>query len=119
MVLDAHALMVLFNDEPGADEIDYALRTGPPYRFELDERAMERAGCQVFFSSAVEVAERCFETIGTSRAVALAASAPTLARARERVVGCARAVPVLEWRRDVGDEAYLEGLRGLLARQPA
>ena len=28
-------------------------------------------------------------------------------------------VPVLQWRRDVGDEAYLEGLHRLLARQPA
>jgi|SRR5438874_1249398 len=112
--LREEASLVLYLVSP-----DYALRTGPPYRFELDEQVMERAGCRVFFSSAVEVAERCFETVGTSRAVALAASAPTLARARERVVGCARAVPALEWRRDVGDEAYLEGLRGLLARQPA
>jgi phosphoribosylamine---glycine ligase len=108
------ASMVLYLVSP-----DYALRAGPPYRFELDEPAMEQAGCQVFFSSAVQVAERCFETVGTSRAVALAASAPTLAQARERIVGCARAVPVLEWRSDVGDEAYLGGLQGLLARQPA
>jgi phosphoribosylamine-glycine ligase len=73
----------------------------------------------VFFSSAVQLAPRSFQTVGTSRAVALAASAPSLARARERVVACARTVPVLEWRRDVGDDAYLEGLHRLLARQPA
>jgi len=112
--LREEASLVLYLVSP-----DYALRAGPPYRFELDELAMERAGCQVFFSSSVRVAERCFETVGTSRAVALAATAPTLAQARERVVGCASAVPALEWRRDVGDEAYLEGLQGLLARQPA
>ena len=112
--LREEASLVLYLVSP-----DYALRSGPRYRFELDEAAMEQAGCRVFFSSAVQVAERSFETVGTSRAVALATSAPTLAQARERVVACAGAVPVLEWRRDVGDEAYLEGLQGLLARQPA
>jgi phosphoribosylamine--glycine ligase len=98
---------------------DYALRAGGPYEFELDEPAIERSNCHVFFSSAVRLAERSYRTVGTSRAIALAATAPTLARARERVVASAELVPVLEWRRDVGDEAYLEGLQRLLARQPA
>ena len=31
------------------------------------------------------------------------------------MVGCAATVPVLEWRRDVGDEGYLDGLRELVA----
>jgi hypothetical protein len=73
----------------------------------------------VFFSSAVRLAPGRFETVGTSRAVALATSAPSLAQARERLHACAGPVGVLEWRHDVGDDAYLEGLQRLLARQPA
>ena len=93
---------------------DYALRPGGPYEFALDSDQIEREGCAVFFSSAVEAAPGRYRTVGTSRAVALASTAPTLAAARERVVGCASRVPVLEWRRDVGDERYLEGLRTLV-----
>jgi phosphoribosylamine---glycine ligase len=98
---------------------DYALRPGRAYEFELDEREIEQSGAHVFFSSAVRVGERHFQTVGTSRAVALAAIGASLAQARECVVRGAEAVPVLEWRRDVGDDAYLEGLRELLAHQPA
>ena len=38
--------------------------------------------------------------------------------ARERVVQSAGSVGVLEWRRDVGDESYLEGLSALVAGVP-
>jgi phosphoribosylamine---glycine ligase len=98
---------------------DYALRPGDPITFALDEREIESNAARVFFSSAVALGERTFRTVGTSRVVALAASAPTLAGARERVTAGARTVPQLQWRRDVGDERYLRGLQGLLARQPA
>jgi len=94
---------------------DYALRAGPAYAFDLDLERIEGDGCRVFFSSAVAAGERLYRTVGTSRAVALAATAPTLSAARERVVGCAATVPVLEWRRDVGDQGYLDGLRELVA----
>jgi phosphoribosylamine--glycine ligase len=93
---------------------DYALRSGGPYEFELDEAAIEQAGCEVFFSSAVAVGETTYRTVGTSRAVALAATAPELQVATDRVRSCAAGVPVLEWREDVGDASYLEGLSGLL-----
>ena len=93
---------------------DYALRTGPAYEFTLDRTEIEGSGCHVFFSSAVAAGERRYRTVGTSRAVALAGTAPTLGAARELVVGCAASVPVLEWRRDVGDESYLDGLRELV-----
>jgi phosphoribosylamine--glycine ligase len=112
--LREQASLVLYLVSP-----DYALRPGGPHRFDLDEQAIERSGTHVFFSSAVRIGARSFETVGTSRAVALATSAPSLAQARQRVLDGARSVPVLEWRNDVGDEAYLEGLQGLLARQPA
>jgi hypothetical protein len=48
--------------------------------------------------------------------VALAATAPTLELARSTVVASAAHVPVLEWRADVGDEAYLNGLAGLITQ---
>jgi phosphoribosylamine---glycine ligase len=94
---------------------DYALRAGGAYEFELDERAVVDAGCEVFFSSAVRVSQNTYRTVGTSRAVALAATAPELERATERVRAAAATVPVLEWRADVGDGRYLEGLARLLA----
>ena len=93
---------------------DYALRPGPAYDFTLDCEQIEAAGSHVFFSSAVQCGEGTYRTVGTSRAVALASTAPTLEQARARVVAGALSVPVLEWRRDVGDERYLNGLRALL-----
>ena len=97
---------------------DYALRAGPAYDFTLDREQIEAAGSHVFFSSAVQSGEGTYRTVGTSRAVALATTAPTLEEARARVVQSALTIPVLEWRRDVGDEGYLNGLRALLAPGP-
>jgi phosphoribosylamine---glycine ligase len=98
---------------------DYALggagATPTAYEFEIDVAAIERAGASVFFSSAEHVAENTYRTVGTSRAVALVASAPTLGAAHERIVACAEEIGVLQWRRDVGDEGYLQGLGALVA----
>lgn len=96
---------------------DYALpREGPPvrYEYELDVAALERDGCEVFFASSERVDGDTYRTVGTSRAVALVTTAPTLAAAHERVVACAETVPTLQWRREVGDERYLDGLTGLV-----
>ncbi len=108
--LSDEASLVLYLVSP-----DYALRPGRRYEFDLDRRAMEAAGCHVFFSSAVQAGENRYATVGTSRAVALATTAPTLESARERVAGCASSVEVLQWRSDVGDESYLNGLSALVA----
>ena len=94
---------------------DYALRPGGQYEFVLDSEAIEDDGGHVFFSSAVALGGGSYRTLGTSRAVALAATAPVLEHARARVAGWAERVPVLEWRREVGDERYLQRLSGLLA----
>ncbi len=107
--LRPEASLVLYLVSP-----DYALRKGPAYEFGLDVAATEADGCNVFFSSAVGLGGDRYRTVGTSRAVALTATAPTLEEARLRIVGCAQRVPVLEWRREVGDGAYLDRLRGLL-----
>jgi len=97
---------------------DYALRPGATYEFSLDRERIEGGGCRVFFSSAVAAEqEGVYRTVGTSRAVALASTAPTLEQARQRVAAAAATVPVLEWRRDVGDERYLLGLSRLVQPQ--
>jgi phosphoribosylamine--glycine ligase len=107
--LRREASLVLYLVSP-----DYALRKGPAYDFTLDRERVEADGCHVFFSSAVATGPNGYRTVGTSRAVALATTAPSLEQARERVVRCAETVPVLEWRREVGDEGYLRGLRRLV-----
>jgi phosphoribosylamine--glycine ligase len=93
---------------------DYALRPGRTYEFTLERERIEAEGCHVFFSSAVAGGESSYRTVGTSRAVALASTAPTLEQARARVAGCAARVPVLEWRRDVGEMSYLRDLSALV-----
>ncbi len=110
--LREEASLVLYLVSP-----DYALRAGPTYEFALDRERIEHDGCHVFFSSAVQAGEGLYRTLGTSRAVALCTTAPTLEQARTRVVRCADSVGVLQWRRDVGDERYLDGLAKLLGPQ--
>jgi phosphoribosylamine---glycine ligase len=111
--LREEASLVLYLVSP-----DYALRSGPPYDFTLDRPGIEAEGCHVFFSSAIQTGENSYRTVGTSRAVALASTAAALEQARARVAGAAASVPVLEWRRDVGDEGYLGALAALV-RGPA
>jgi phosphoribosylamine--glycine ligase len=93
---------------------DYALRAGPAIEFTLEESRLEQGGCHVFFSSAVQTGRDTYRSLGTSRVLALATVAATLEQARARVVGCARSVPSLQWRSDVGDERYLQGLSKLV-----
>ncbi len=119
--LRKEASLVLYLVSP-----DYALRAGEPYEFELDRAALEapeangRARCHVFFASAVQSGENAYRTVGTSRAVALATTAPTLEQARLRLVRCAGEVRgPLEWRRDVGSEAYLRDLTKLVGGSAA
>jgi phosphoribosylamine---glycine ligase len=112
--LRPRASLVLYLVSP-----DYAVRPGPPYEFTLDRERIEEAGALVFFSSAVQTGEKRYKTVGTSRAVALAATAPKLEQARELLAGLAAEIPVLEWRADVGDERYMEALAGLVAPELA
>jgi phosphoribosylamine--glycine ligase len=112
--LREEASLVLYLVSP-----DYALRKGPQVEFALDGAALEREGCHVFFSSAVQTGQDTYRTVGTSRALALASTAPTLEQARLRVVGCAASVPALQWRGDVGDERYLNGLGRLVTARPS
>ncbi|HEY4810872.1 MAG TPA: hypothetical protein VIH71_07425 [Solirubrobacteraceae bacterium] len=114
VTLREEASVVLYLVSP-----DYALRPGPAYEFTLDRERIEASGCRVFFSSAVQSAHDSYRTVGTSRAVALTSTAPTLEQARLQVAAAAATVPVLEWRADVGDERYLDQLSKLVAPQSA
>jgi phosphoribosylamine--glycine ligase len=107
--LRREASLVLYLVSP-----DYALRPGPSYEFTVDRDRIEAEGCHVFFSSATHIGGDSYRTVGTSRAVALASTAPTLEQARARVLDCAATIPVLEWRRDVGEESYMNGLTSLV-----
>jgi len=107
--LREEASLVLYLVSP-----DYALRAGPTYEFTLQREQIEAAGCNVFFSSAVEVGPDTYRTVGTSRAVALTTTAPTLEQAHARVVAAAGTVPVLQWRTDVGRLSYLQDLQALV-----
>jgi phosphoribosylamine---glycine ligase len=109
VALREEASVVLYLVSP-----DYALRAGPAYEFTLERERIEADGCHVFFSSAVEIGENTYRTVGTSRVLALTTTAPTLEQARLRVVESAASVPVLEWRKDVGDERYLDELTRLV-----
>jgi phosphoribosylamine---glycine ligase len=109
VALRREASLVLYLVSP-----DYALRAGPPYDFELSRERLAERRCDVFFSSAVQVGRDAYRTVGTSRAVALACTAPTLEQAHATVAAGASTIPVLEWRRDVGDRRYLDGLSALV-----
>jgi phosphoribosylamine--glycine ligase len=114
VALREDASLVLYLVSP-----DYALPSSTPptpYEFELDVAALERGGCEVFFASALQVGKNAYRTLGTSRAVALVTTAPTLAAAHERIVASAETVGTLQWRREVGDERYLDHLAGLVAQ---
>src|SRR5262249_13701383 len=98
---------------------EYALGAGRQHEFQLDPDAIERERCEVFFASVVEAGANRYRTVGTSRALALATAAPSLEQARQRVVDCARTVPVLEWRTDGGDEGSLRSLTRLRQGEPS
>jgi phosphoribosylamine---glycine ligase len=94
---------------------EYALRPGPVHEFTLDVESLRARGCEVHFSAAQAAGGNLYRTVGTSRAVALVTTAATLEQARARVADAAAEVGVLQWRRDVGDGEYLDGLSHLLA----
>jgi phosphoribosylamine--glycine ligase len=112
--LRTDASLVLYLVAPDYALGDAAPARAAPLEFELDVEALEADGCRVFFSSAVHVAGRTYRTVGTSRAVALATTAPSLRAAHERIVACAGSVGRLQWRREVGDERYLQELARLV-----
>ncbi len=97
---------------------EYAIEHGQKHDFSVNVPALKKMGVQVFFSASVrnENAGDVFTTVGNSRCVALAASGETIESACNLVEsGIADYVTgPLEWRRDVGSEAYIRSLLGLI-----
>lgn len=97
---------------------EYALKEGQKHEFTLDVAAIKRMGVEVFFSASVrsEAGKDVFSTVGNSRCAALASSGDSTQEASnliERAIANHFQGP-LEWRRDVGDQVYIENLQGLL-----
>jgi phosphoribosylamine--glycine ligase len=92
---------------------EYALAGGAQHHFELDVAAIEKEGLKVFFSSAAhDGGTGGYRTVGTSRAVAVGATAGTAPEASERIERAlsAHLKGPLEWRQDIGSAQYIGGL---------
>lgn len=90
---------------------EYALAPGKKHEFALDVKKIKAMGVHVFFSSA-EKSEHGYVSVGNSRCVALAAQAPTIEEAAERIESAIAEgyTGDLQWRRDVGDPGYINAL---------
>lgn len=109
------ASMVRLRDE--ASVVVYLVAPSYPHgsaascQFDIDLYAAQRLGALVYFSSS-EARQGGYEVIGTSRAVAFAATDRELSVARDRVyhaIGKALHGP-LECRLDIADEKYIDTL---------
>lgn len=98
---------------------EYALQDGRKHEFSLDIAALKKMGIEVFFSASVRDhggGDNNFATVGNSRCVALAATAGSAQIACDLIErGIAEHFRgKLEWRRDVGSDAYIAKLQELL-----
>jgi phosphoribosylamine--glycine ligase len=91
----------------------YAVGPGESVEFELDQAAIEADDCHVFFSAAERIEGDRYRTLGTSRAVAVAATAPQLETARTTVLASVErhVRGPLQWRADIAAADYVTGLR--------
>ena len=113
------ALLQITQQTLSSDDITYAKQASvvtylvaPPYpvaspdrfQFTVDEDGAEKAGAQIFFSSAIELSPGRYETLGTSRSVAVVATDETVDKARAKVAAAIGGAITggLEWRSDIG-----------------
>jgi phosphoribosylamine--glycine ligase len=114
-----NALRKIATGTLSSDDLTYAQKASvvtylvaPPYpvaspdrfQFTVDEAAAEEAGVKIYFSSAIELSPGHYETLGTSRSVAVVATDDSVEKARAKV---AAAINLsirggLEWRTDIG-----------------
>lgn len=82
----------------------YALGSAAgPVPFAFDAAEARRGGAEVLFSSAIETGSGSYETVGTSRVVALVARCPTLGGAVSTALSATAGLEgVLDWRADIG-----------------
>ncbi len=83
------------------------------FDFSLEDAAAR--DCTVHFSACERIGTDRYRTVGSSRVLALTTTADTLAAAHARIEDCIAATfgdaPVLEWRHEIGDPAYVERQR--------
>ncbi len=91
---------------------EYAIAEGKVHEFSLDVEAIEKMGVKVFFSSAIHIDGKKYQTVGNSRAVALAAVSSTIPAAAKKVDDAIRDYTdgVLEYRADIGREDEIKML---------
>ncbi len=93
---------------------EYAMGSGKKHEFTLNVAALKAMGIQVFFSASVRnnLSSDSFIAVGNSRCVALAAAGKTISSAASLIeAGIAQHVSgPLQWRKDVGAEAYINSL---------
>lgn len=97
---------------------EYAIKSGDPYSFELDVPAIKSDGIHVFFASAVGTEEQnVYETVGTSRVVALTALADTIPQAASQIDSSLRrnVSGPLQFRTDIGTFDNIEKLKQVVA----
>ncbi len=83
---------------------EYALGTSTGHKFSLDVEVAHSIGANVLFSSAIETGPKHYQTVGTSRAVAITAEADTVQEANAII---SQAISDsfdgdLQWRNDIG-----------------
>ena len=114
-----NALRKIATGTLSSDDLTYAQKASvvtylvaPPYpvaspdrfQFTVDEAAAEEAGVKIYFSSAIELSPGHYETLGTSRSVAVVATDDSVEKARAKVAAVINLSirGGLEWRTDIG-----------------
>jgi len=90
---------------------EYCIAPATPQKFGIDLETVKRIGAEVFFGSAI-AKEAGYITIGASRSLALATYADTLREASELIDSAIGegVSGALDFRKDIGSEAYMEKL---------
>ncbi len=92
-------------------------KSAQPYRFKLDSKGVREKDCEVFFSASqqVETSVNEYETVGTSRCVAIGALGKSLDEARKKIISAMGHVQgPLQWRQDIATEKDIDKQRKVL-----
>jgi phosphoribosylamine--glycine ligase len=102
---------------PAASVVTYLVapsypRKAEPIEFDFSPGDAAARDCGVHFAACERIGAERYRTVGASRVLAITTTADTLDIAHARVQDCIEASfggsRVLEWRREIGDPAYVE-----------
>ncbi len=97
-------------------------KSAQSYRFKLDSKGVREKDCEVFFSASqqVETSANEYETVGTSRCVAIGALGKSLDEARKKIISAMGHVQgPLQWRQDIATEKDIDKQKAVLTSSPA